>query len=106
MSHPLATLEAVESATIEAAASRLATLLTTGGEGAAGPGEPGLDFEQAIVPRPLPKGDMPPDGWAVDGGQALVAAARCLHVVGTRTPRGRVRGGACDPEEAQPRGAY
>ena len=94
------------SATIESAAARLAILLTTGGEGAAGPGEPGLDFEHAIVPRPLPKGEMPPDVWAVDGGQALVADARCLQVVVTRTSRVRFRGGECDLQEAEPLRAY
>ena len=106
MSHPLATLEAVESATIEAAASRLATLLTTGGEGAAGPGEPGLEFEQVIRPRPLPRGEAPADAWAVDGGQAVVADARCLQVVVTRTSRVRFRAGACELQDPGSLRAY
>jgi hypothetical protein len=96
----------IEAATIEAAASRLATLLTTGGEGAAGPGEPGLDFEQVIQPRPLPTGEMPPEVWAVDGGQALVADARCLQVVVTRTSRVRFRAGVCELQDPGSLRAY
>jgi hypothetical protein len=93
-------------ATIEAAASRLATLLTAGGEGAIGPGEPWLDFEHEIRPRPLSEGEMPADVWAVDGGQAVVADARCLQVVVTRTARVRFRAGACELQEAEPLRAY
>lgn len=96
----------IEAATIEAAATRLATLLTTGGEGAAGPGEPGLDFERVIRPRPLPKGEVPSDVWAVDGGQAVVADARCLQVVVTRTSRVRFRAGVCEQQDAEPLRAY
>jgi hypothetical protein len=96
----------IEAATIEAAATRLATLLTTGGEGAAGPGEPSLDFEQVIRPRPLPKGKVPSDVWAVDGGQAVVADARCLQVVVTRTSRVRFRAGVCEQQDAEPLRAY
>jgi hypothetical protein len=96
----------VESATIEAAASRLATLLTWGGEGAADPGEPGLEFEQDIRPRTLPQGEPPPEVWAVDGGQALVADARCLQVVVTRTSRVRFRAGACELQDPGSLRAY
>jgi hypothetical protein len=104
--HPPETLEAMRGATIEAAASRLATLLTSRGEGATGPGEPWLDFDQEIRPRLLAEGEMPADVWAVDGGQAVVADARCLQVVVTRTARVRFRGGACEMEEAEPLRAY
>jgi hypothetical protein len=96
----------VESATIEAAASRLATLLTWGGEGEADPGEPGLEFEQNIRPRALPKGEMPSEVWAVDGGQALVADARCLQVVVTRTSRVLFRAGVCELQDAGSLRAY
>src|SRR5437879_4898005 len=96
----------IETATIEAAATRLATLLTTGGGGAAGPGEQGLDFEPVIRPRPLPKGEVPADVWAVDGGQAVVADARCLQVVVTRTSRVRFRAGVCEQQDAEPLRAY
>jgi hypothetical protein len=106
VSHPLETLDVVNSATIEAAATRLATLLTTGGGGAAGPGEQGLDFEPVIRPRPLPKGEVPADVWAVDGGQAVVADARCLQVVVTRTSRVRFRAGVCEQQDAEPLRAY
>jgi hypothetical protein len=37
--------------------------------------------------------------WAVDGGQARVADARCLALVVTRAARVRFRGGACTLEE-------
>lgn len=93
-------------ATIESAAARLATLLTGAGEGAAGPGEPSLDFEQVIRPRPLARGAVPSDVWAVDGGQAVVADARCLQVVVTRTSRVRFRAGVCEQQEAEPLRAY
>jgi hypothetical protein len=111
VSHPPETLDPVETptieaATIESAATRLATLLTTGGEGMAAPGEPGLDFEQVIRPRPLPKGEAPSDVWAVDGGQAVVADARCLQVVMTRTSRVRFRAGVCVQQDAEPLRAY
>ena len=41
----------------------------------------------------------PADVWAVDGGQALVADARCLQVVVTRAARVRYRDGECVLEE-------
>src|SRR5207244_4011682 len=41
----------------------------------------------------------PADVWAVDGGQALVADARCLQVVVTRAARVRYRDGACVLDE-------
>ncbi len=96
----------MESATIEAAASRLATLLTWGGEGAVDSGEAGLEFEQDVRPRPLAKGEPPPDVWAVDGGQALVADARCLQVVVTRTSRVRFRAGVCELQDVGSLRAY
>jgi hypothetical protein len=97
---------AIEAGTIEAAAARLATLLTTGGGGPADPGEPSLDIEPVIRPRPLPKGAVPSDVWAVDGGQAVVADARCLQVVVTRTSRVRFRAGVCEQQDAEPLRAY
>lgn len=111
MSHPLEILETVKEesgsgATIEAAASRLARLLTAGGESSAGPGDPWLDFEKEIRPRSLAKTQTPPDVWAVDGGQAVVADARCLQVVVTRTARVRFRAGECELQETEPLRAY
>ena len=41
----------------------------------------------------------PADVWAVDGGQALVADARCLQVLVTRAARVRFVGGECVAED-------
>ena len=87
------------SATLERAADRLASLLT----GAPGPLADArgsdLEFEAEVRLRPLALGAAPGDAWAVDGGQALVADARCLQVVVTRAARVRFRGGACVEED-------
>lgn len=87
--------------TLERAAERLAVLL--GGRGGAlrDPGDHGsdLEFEVAAVPGPLERRPPPPDTWAVDGGQALVADARCLQVLVTRASRVRFRSGRCVAEE-------
>jgi hypothetical protein len=89
----------VTSATLERAADRLASLLT----GAPGPlGDPrgsDLEFEAEFRLRPLARGAAPADAWAVDGGQALVADARCLQVVVTRAARVRFRQGTCVEED-------
>jgi hypothetical protein len=90
-------------ATIEAAASRLAVLLTGGGGAVHDPqgelGSVGLELEAAIELRPLARGAVPDDVWAVDGGQALVADARCLQLLVTRAARARFRGGRCVLED-------
>jgi hypothetical protein len=49
----------------------------------------GLVFESELALRPLERIPAPPDVWAVDGGQALVADARCLQVYVTRAARVR-----------------
>jgi hypothetical protein len=49
---------------------------------------------------------MPPEVWAVDGGQALVADARCLQVVVTRTARVRFRAGVCELQDPGSLRAY
>ncbi|HET9441830.1 MAG TPA: DNA double-strand break repair nuclease NurA [Acidimicrobiales bacterium] len=85
---------------LEAAAARLAALLT--GRGSAlsdGTGRGDLRFEPVIAPRPLPRRPAPADAWAVDGGQALVADARCLQLLVTRAARVRFRGGSCTVED-------
>src|SRR3954454_14509666 len=79
-------------ASLEAAAARLAALLT--GQGAPGladrdvPAVAGRDreFEAVIGLRPLARSSSgpPADVWAVDGGQAMVADARCLQLLVTR----------------------
>lgn len=94
------------STTLETAAARLATLLT-GGAGADALADPSghsvLEFEATIGLRPLSAAAVPPvDVWAVDGGQALVADARCLQLLVTRASRVRFQGGACVLEEEGP----
>jgi hypothetical protein len=85
--------------TIEDTATRLAVLLTAGGGGLADPGSSGLMFEPNISLRPLARTVPPADVWAVDGGQAIVADARCLQVAVTRASRVRWQSGACTLEE-------
>jgi hypothetical protein len=93
---------AVSAPTLETAAARLAALLTGGGSaGLADAGGRGdLEFEALVALRPLDRAEAPPaDAWAVDGGQALVADARCLQLLVTRAARVRFVGGACVLEE-------
>ncbi|HWC11366.1 MAG TPA: DNA double-strand break repair nuclease NurA, partial [Acidimicrobiales bacterium] len=49
--------------------------------------------------RPLGRRPAPTDVWAVDGGQALVADARCVQLLVTRAARVRFRGGESVLEE-------
>ena len=89
---------------LEAAAARLAALLTGGGSSLAD-ADPhsDLEFEAMIGLRPLRRAaGAPADGWAVDGGQALVADARCLQLLVTRASRVRFVAGACVLEEEGP----
>jgi hypothetical protein len=74
---------------IVATAARLAALLTEGGGGLRDPAGRDLLFEHSLRIRPLTRVDAPVDVWAVDGGQALVADARCLQVYVTRAARAR-----------------
>ncbi|HZN16171.1 MAG TPA: DNA double-strand break repair nuclease NurA [Acidimicrobiales bacterium] len=76
-------------------AQRLAKVLTGGGDSLADPTGSDLLFETVIGLRPLVRSAPPADVWAVDGGQALVADARCLQVVVTRAARVRYRDGEC-----------
>ena len=85
--------------TLEAAADRLATLLTVGGGALGDATGVGLEFEADVRLRPLARTVAPPDAWAVDGGQALVADARCLQLLVVRASRVRFRDGACVVEE-------
>jgi hypothetical protein len=83
------------------AAERLAALLTGGGGGLADPGGNGhLEFDAEIRLRPLFRSAAPPaEVWAVDGGQAVVADARCLQLVVARAARVCFRHGTCETEE-------
>ncbi|MFP5376019.1 MAG: DNA double-strand break repair nuclease NurA [Acidimicrobiia bacterium] len=87
--------------TLERAAQRIATLL--GGAGGAVRDPTGaaadLEFAAHVVPLPLHRLGPPADAWAVDGGQALVADARCIQVVATRAARVRFAGGRCTAED-------
>ena len=89
----------MSASSLEIAATRLATLLTAGGPGLSDPGFSDLEFEAVIEPRPLERTAAPADVWAVDGGQALVADARCLQLLVTRAARVRFRDGACVLED-------
>ena len=84
---------------LEVAAGRLAHLLTAGGDELSDPTFSLLEFERDIELRPLERGLPPLDVWAVDGGQALVADARCLQVLVTRAARVRFVAGACALED-------
>ena len=87
--------------TLERAAQRLAALLGGPGTGLRDPAEYGSDlvFEAEALPRHLERLAPPADTWAVDGGQALVADARCLQVLVTRASRVRFQDGRCVTEE-------
>lgn len=89
--------------TLAVAAERLAALLTGGGSSLADPsGTSDLEFEAVIGLRPLARGAAPVDAWAVDGGQALVADARCLQLLVTRAARVRFVDRRCVLEEEGP----
>lgn len=88
------------SSSLESAVERLASLLTGGGTALADPAGSRLEFEPEVEVRPLARAPLPPpEVWAVDGGQAVVADARCLQLVVARAARVRYRLGACDLED-------
>ncbi|MGH9129784.1 MAG: hypothetical protein ACRDY2_12710 [Acidimicrobiales bacterium] len=88
--------------TMEAVAGRLAALLDGGGERLGGEGHGGLVAEPVVALAALERGTAPAEVWAIDGGQATVADARCVAVVVVRTARARWRLGACVAEEVGP----
>ena len=87
--------------TIAQTAQRLAQLLAGSSSELSDPGGSDLDFLATIEIRPLARLSAPPDCFAVDGGQALVADARCLQVVATRAARARWQDGRCTLEEQE-----
>lgn len=91
--------EAMSPPTIDQTAARLADLLTNAGGALNDPERHDLVFEADISPRALERRAAPVDVWAVDGGQAVVADARCLQLVVTRASRARFRGGENVVEE-------
>jgi len=91
---------ALQSFSLRAAAERLAHLLQGGGSALADPDRKGhLEFESEIRVRPLIRSDPPTETWAVDGGQAVVADARCLQLVVARAARVCFRSGSCEVED-------
>lgn len=74
---------------VEATAARLARLLLSGGGGLSAPTRSDLVFVDDVELVPLAAGPPPVEAWAVDGGQALVADARCFQVYATRAARVR-----------------
>jgi len=90
-------------ASLESAATRLVALLTGGGSSLADPGgSSALEFESFVQLRPLSRRAAPSEAWAVDGGQALVADARCLQLLVTRAARVRFVDRRCVLEEEGP----
>ncbi len=88
---------------LETAAARLATLLTGGGTSLADPNpNSNLEFEAIIGLHALERTTAPADVWAVDGGQAIVADARCVQLLVTRASRVRFTAGRCAVEEEGP----
>jgi hypothetical protein len=85
---------------LRTAADRLAALLTGGGGGLADAGNGHLEFDAEVRLRPLARSAAAPgEVWAVDGGQAVVADARCLQLVVARAARVRFCAGVCDVED-------
>jgi hypothetical protein len=91
---------------VEAAATRLAALLTYAGGALADPERHDLVFVPSIELRPLVRTAPPTDVWAVDGGQAVVADARCLQLAVTRAARVHWRDGASVLEDDGPLQAH
>jgi hypothetical protein len=85
--------------TIEETAQRLAHILSGGADLLSDPNGSDLQFFTEIDIQPLPALPPPQQCWAVDGGQALVADARCLQVVATRAARTLWSDGHCTVEE-------
>jgi hypothetical protein len=85
--------------TVTETAKRLAELLMGRATELSDPNGSDLDFLASTVPTPLERLSAPLDCWAVDGGQALVADARCLQVAVTRAARTRWQDGCCSLEE-------
>jgi hypothetical protein len=85
---------------LEAAAARLAALLTGATTALSEPsGRSDLEFTGDVAVRPLARAAAPADVWAVDGGQCLVADARCIQLVATRAARVRYQGRVCVLED-------
>jgi hypothetical protein len=85
---------------LEVAAERLAALLTGASPELSEPtGRSDLEFLADLEIRPLTRAKAPGDVWAIDGGQCLVADARCVQLIATRAARVRYQGGTCVLED-------
>src|SRR5436305_8548907 len=78
---------------LQHAATRLAELLTGRIAALSDPAGRDLVFEAEVNPRPLERRAAPADVWAVDGGQCVVADARCVQLLVTRAARVRYAAG-------------
>jgi hypothetical protein len=87
--------------TVAETAEMLASLLMGRASELSDPNGSDLDFFPSIAPEPLATMPPPADCWAVDGGQALVADARCLQVAVTRAARTRWQDARCTLEEQE-----
>lgn len=93
----------VTNTSVDDVAARLVALLTGEGSGLRDPGGGELIFEPALDVQPLVRAAAtPPEAWAVDGGQCLVADARCVQVYATRASRVCWSAGAAVVEDALP----
>jgi hypothetical protein len=88
-----------QEATIEEVAERLAGVLLGGDLQISDTEGRELVFEDRIGPLPFEPAPAPVEVWAVDGGQALVADARCLQVYVTRAARVCFRDGLSAVED-------
>lgn len=89
-------------ADIDQAAQKLAKLFSGQATELSDPKGSTLEFLPELEISRLERTGPPPDCWAVDGGQALVADGRCVQVVATRAARCRWVQGACLLEEEGP----
>ena len=78
---------------LQHAGARLAALLTGQVTALSDPAGRDLEFEVEIEPRSLDRRPAPADVWAVDGGQCVVADARCVQLLVTRAARVRYAAG-------------
>lgn len=100
---PMSLRNAPMNVSVDDVAARLIALLTGDGTGLRDPSGSDLLFETSLSLQPLARADVPPvEAWAVDGGQCLVADARCVQVYATRASRVCWADGTAVVEEALP----
>lgn len=93
----------VSDATVSDVAARLISLLTGQATGLRDPSGGDLVFEPSLSLQPLERAAVAPvEAWAVDGGQSLVADARCVQVYATRASMVCWAAGAAVVEDSLP----